>query len=112
MRESYGERLASDTGPKLCADAREGVGEALAGVRAGRVLSRESGRETGMPTPSKRPEGNTARAVIARREAGPARSKTSCMFGNSSRRNWETPGPTLVQGAKVRVVNPCGVRRR
>lgn len=112
MQESYGEGLASHTGPEPCADAREGMGEASAGVPAGRVLSRESEHQTGAPTPSRRPEGNTACAANARHEAGSARSKTSGTPGNSSRRNWETPGPTLVQGAKVRVVNPLGARRR
>ena len=44
MKESYGEGLASHTGPQPCADVREGMGEASAGARAGRVLSRESER--------------------------------------------------------------------
>ena len=35
MQESYGEGVASHTGPKPCAGAREGMGEASAGVRAG-----------------------------------------------------------------------------
>jgi len=38
MQESYGEGLATRTGPESCAAVRE----ALTGVRAGRVLSRES----------------------------------------------------------------------
>src|SRR5665647_467557 len=108
MQESYGEGVASHTGPEPCAGAREGTGEASAGVRAGRVLSRESSHQIGAPTPSRRSEGNTARAVNARHRAGPARSKTSCTFGNSPRRNWETPGPTLTPFAKVRAVNPIG----
>ena len=112
MKESYGEGVASHTGPEPCAGAREGMGEASAGARAGRVLSRESNVQIGAPTPSRRPEGNTARAANARHEAGPARSETSRTFGNSSRRNWETPGPALVKGAKVRAVNPLRERRR
>ena len=47
MQESYGEGVASHTGPKPCAGAREGMGEASAGVRAGRVWSRESNGKTG-----------------------------------------------------------------
>ena len=35
MKESYGEGLASHTGPESCVDAREGMGEALTGVRSG-----------------------------------------------------------------------------
>ena len=42
MQESYGEGLASHTGPESCAFVREGRGEALTGGGAGRVSSRES----------------------------------------------------------------------
>ncbi len=41
MKESYVERLAAHGGPESCVVAREGRGEALTGVRTGRVLSRE-----------------------------------------------------------------------
>jgi len=41
MKESYAEGVASYGGPESCVRTREGVGEALAGARAGRVLSRE-----------------------------------------------------------------------
>ena len=41
MEVSYGEGLATHTGPESCAVDREVGGEALTGVRAGRVLSRE-----------------------------------------------------------------------
>ena len=41
MKESYDEGVASHIGPESCAGARKGLGEALTGVRAGRVLSRE-----------------------------------------------------------------------
>src|SRR2546425_10777399 len=41
MKEPYGEGLASYTDSESCAGVREGGGEALTGVRAGRVLSRE-----------------------------------------------------------------------
>jgi hypothetical protein len=43
MEEPYGEGVATHTGPESCVGAREGFGEALIGVRAGRVLSRENG---------------------------------------------------------------------
>ena len=42
MKESYVEGLAAHDGPESCGDAREGVVEALTGVRAGRVFSREN----------------------------------------------------------------------
>lgn len=42
MKESYGEEIANRTGPELCVGVRKGTYEALVGVRAGRVLSREN----------------------------------------------------------------------
>jgi len=41
MKDSYGEGLATHTGPESCGVARKGGVEALTGVRAGRVFSRE-----------------------------------------------------------------------
>lgn len=41
MKESYGEGVATHTGPESCVGFPRGGGEALTGVHAGRVLSRE-----------------------------------------------------------------------
>jgi len=41
MKESYVEGLAAHDGPESCVGVREDFGEALTGVRAGRVFSRE-----------------------------------------------------------------------
>ncbi len=41
MKESYAEGLATHRGPESCGGCRKGTVEALTGVRAGRVLSRE-----------------------------------------------------------------------
>jgi len=41
MKESYVEGLAAHDGPESCVGVRKGDGEALTGVRAGRVFSRE-----------------------------------------------------------------------
>jgi hypothetical protein len=41
MKEPYGEGLASHTGPESCVDSRKAGHEALTGVHAGGVLSRE-----------------------------------------------------------------------
>ena len=49
MKESYGEGLATHTGPESCGAACKGRVEALTGARAGRVLSRER-TSSGMPT--------------------------------------------------------------
>jgi hypothetical protein len=42
MKEPYVEGLATHSGPESCVAAREGRREALTGVRAGQVLSREN----------------------------------------------------------------------
>ena len=41
MKESHVKGLAAHSGPESCGDAREDIVEALTGVRAGRVFSRE-----------------------------------------------------------------------
>jgi hypothetical protein len=47
MKVSCSEDLASHTGPEPCAYSRKVVREALAGERAGQVLSRERGYTSG-----------------------------------------------------------------
>jgi hypothetical protein len=42
VQVSASEGLANHTVPESCADVREGIGEALTGVRIGWVLSREN----------------------------------------------------------------------
>jgi hypothetical protein len=54
----YAEGLATHGGSESCARGREAAGEALTGVCAGSVLSRES-CNSGVPTPLGRAEGNT-----------------------------------------------------
>ncbi len=49
MKESYGEALATHTDPESCGAARESGVEALTGVRAGRVCSREQEPDVGNP---------------------------------------------------------------
>jgi len=41
MKEPYGEGVASHTGPESCGGGSNAAAEALTGVRAGQVLSRE-----------------------------------------------------------------------
>ena len=41
MRESYDEGVASHIGPESCGGSSNAMAEALTGVRAGQVLSRE-----------------------------------------------------------------------
>ena len=73
MRVSYGEGLASRAGPESCVAVREVSGEALTGVRAGRVLSRERGY-FGTPTLSLKAEGHIGFAAIVSADSSPARS--------------------------------------
>lgn len=60
----YVEDLANHDGPESCVDVRKGVGEALTGVHAGRVLSREM-LKSRVPTLWRQAEGNMGRCVMA-----------------------------------------------
>ena len=64
MQEPYGEGVASHTGSESCVVARKGRGEALTGVHAGRVLSREIPFNFGVPTQYLYAEGNTREAEM------------------------------------------------
>jgi RNA-directed DNA polymerase len=66
MKESYDEGIASHIGPESCAFVREDKGEALIGVRAGRVWSREILLKFKGPTMWDEAEGNIGRIVSAR----------------------------------------------
>ena len=57
MKESYGEGLASHTGPESCVGRRKAAGEALTGVHAGQPLSSEI-NSIGVPTLLSEAEGN------------------------------------------------------
>ena len=120
MKESYVEGLASYGGPESCVHIRKGVGEALTGVRAGRVLSRE------IQTPWREPRAyRGAEAVrVSRRphrrcrigEAAPdpARSQTPRTRGNISHGNREIPRPAVAVResiAAARIEKPMGVQR-
>jgi len=74
MQESYGEGVATHTGPELCGVSREAGLEALVGVRAGRVLSPEIS-QSGVPTQSPYAEGNTRTNVSAIRWPGTPRGQ-------------------------------------
>jgi hypothetical protein len=111
MKESYGEGVASHTGPESCATVCEGGSEALTGERAGRVLSRErislrdadAVEKGGRPHPGRR-DGKTLRS--------PARSETPRMLGHTSRENRESLGSPAVDGRAGRVGKFKDRRRR
>ena len=72
MKESYGEGLAPHTGPESCVSTREGNravlrpgGEALTGVRIGRVLSRERALKLRGPTSYGERKATRSRALQA-----------------------------------------------
>jgi hypothetical protein len=108
MKESYGEGLATHAGPESCGTAREGSAEALTGVRAGRVLSRErhllrgadAVRRSGRPHELPR---------YRERSLDPARSETPSTLGNISHGNREIRGLPALAG---RVGKSKDVRRR
>jgi hypothetical protein len=120
MKESYVEGLASYGGPESCVHIREGVGEALTGVRAGRVSSRvihaprrklrvDRGAEA--VGESRRPH---RCCRIGEAAPDPARSKTPRTRGHISHGNREIPRPSALRWEALdaeRIVKPKGVRR-
>jgi len=59
-----------------------------------RLLSREI-KETGVPTPSNRSEGNIAGGAMRESPGDPARSENQGMHGISMRENRESPRPPV-----------------
>jgi hypothetical protein len=96
MREPNAEGLATHGGPESCADAREGIGEALTGVRVGWVIEPRNQWDRGADAVTK---GGRPHRWQRYRElsADPARSQTPGMRGSSIRENREIPRlPVLV----------------
>ena len=102
MKESYGEGIATHTGPESCGAACKGCVEALTGVRAGRVLSRERAelREADAVQRSGRQQPGHRYREVPR---DPARSKTPCTYGNISHENREIPCLPKADGASGRI---------
>ena len=90
MQKSYECELATHIGPESCGAARKGGVEALTGVRAGRVFSRES---TFLRDADAVGESGRLHPVHRDREVqrSPARSETPT-YGSTSRGNREIPG--------------------
>ena len=66
MKESYGEGLATHIGSESCGGGSNAMAEALTGVHAGQVLSREILFNFGVPTLWDSTEGNIGYIAIAR----------------------------------------------
>lgn len=90
MEEPYIEGVATHDGPESCVGVREGGGEALTGVRAGRAIEPRN-QESGVPTPLARPEGNIAGGAMRELPGDPAWSMNHGMYGISMRENREVP---------------------
>ena len=116
MKVSYGEGLASHTGPKSCATVRKGGSEALTGVRTGPVLSREihAPPRGGLLRGADVLE-NSGRPHLRRRHGkalqDPARSKARRMYGNTLCGNREIPRPSVAEEAAGRIGKSQDVRR-
>ena len=117
MKESYGEGLATHTGPESCGVVRKGNDEALTGERAGRVLSRENHAPPGDRWVLR---GADAVEISGRphrgrryREASsaPARSETPCTLGSTLRGNREIPQPSAERGSADRIGKSKDARR-
>ena len=93
-----------------CAAGREVGGEALTGVRAGRVLSSEIAHVWGADVLG---TGGRQHLVHRYREMGwdPAESKTLSMHGSTSRRTWEIPCSPARDGVAGRIGKSEDVRR-
>ena len=95
MQESYSEGLASHTGPESCGVVCKDDPEALTGVRAGWVLSRETKtRRKAATRGCQRSSGPAARLHRGHREREMLldlpRSKTPRMYGNILHGNRES----------------------
>jgi hypothetical protein len=110
MKESYGEGVATHTGPESCGAAREGGDEALTGERAGRVFSRE---RTSLRDADAVRRSGRLHPVHRYREVrrGPARSETPSTYGSTLRGNREIPCPPGAASAPGRVGKSKDTRR-
>jgi hypothetical protein len=117
MKESYGDGLATHTGPESCVVTREGDCEALTGGSAGRVLSREIDaplREWRVLQGADAVEESGRRHLPGRnREArrDPARSETPSTHGRTSHGNREIPRSPAESHAAGRIGKSKDVRR-
>jgi hypothetical protein len=111
MKTSDTEGVAIHGGPESCAVVREGVGEALTGVRAGSAIEP---RNQGFRGADAVKRGGRQHRWSHYREwpADPARSKTRCMHGVSRRENREVSRSlALVDDAPSWMVRGVACRR-
>jgi RNA-directed DNA polymerase len=111
MEESYGEGVASHTGPESCGRAREGADEALTGVRAGRVWSREIVREPGVPMPWDEAEGHTVGFANARSQRTPRGRRPRACAETPRTGIGRSQGRLTAEGPAGRTGKPKGTSR-
>jgi len=112
MEVSYGEGLATHSGPESCAVDREVGGEALTGECAGRVLSREiSGFQ--LRGADVLDTGGRPHRLRRYREtqSDPARSETPSTYGSTSHGNREIPRLPAPRGSAGRTGKSEDARR-
>jgi hypothetical protein len=99
MKEPYVEGVAAHDGPESCAGVREGVGEALAGVRAGWVIEPRNQWHRGVDavTKSGRPHRQQRYRELL---SGPARSIEPGHVRNL--RSREQGGPMVARRVDLR----------
>jgi len=89
MKESYVEGLANHNGPESCVDGEIHVGEALTGVRAGRVLKPRNKLSRDADPLNEVGKAKQIDMPLWQGMAESARSETPGMHGNNLRENRE-----------------------
>ena len=89
MEELCAEGLATHGDPESCVDDPRGRGEALTGARAGRAIEPRN-QKSGVPTPSRKVEGNIAGGAIA-----------SCWWAPRGRRTMACAEPPCARTGEI-----------
>ena len=110
MKKSNVEGIANHDGPESCAAVREDGGEALTGVRTGRVLSREIS-SLRAPTLLSEAEGHTQVVAIARRPAALRGRRPLARAESSYARTGRSPSRPGRMAPRAASERPQAVRR-